>query len=184
MGAAIEWLSLGNFEVVSETLIITDPYYGTDMGSPLQGMVMALNGTWKAEVGRKNTGSWGIRNAYLIAYHQDHCPHAWDYARWPSLLPCTIGVDSGQAGIFDKWHFKDDTIIPKEFFEEHKGNFEKDWYGLCCSKTLYGVFAGVIPFGVVSSSGYGDGSYDAWGVWRGHDLVAVKIDFISDEEDL
>ena len=41
-------------------------------------------------------------------------------------------------------------------------DFDDVWYTACCHLTLGDVEAGVIPYGAVSASGYGDGSYDCF----------------------
>jgi hypothetical protein len=98
-----------------------------------------------------------------------------------------VGVDSGQAGIFDVDHYKDDSV-----FGNKKPKFERStldesgnkWYAFCCDATLYTKYtAGVIPYGAVSSSGFGDGGYPCiyWTDESG-EIVKVAIGFIFDEE--
>jgi hypothetical protein len=60
------------------------------------------------------------------------------------------------------------------------------WYGACCHLTLGEENWGVLPNGVVSSSGYGDGSYAVTGIKNDEgEYVAFCIVFIGndDEED-
>ena len=66
-------------------------------------------------------------------------------------------MDSGQAGIFDASHYDDDSI----FREKAACNYGTEWYNHCCDITLSWPCAGVLPYGVVSSSGFGDGGYPA-----------------------
>jgi hypothetical protein len=58
------------------------------------------------------------------------------------------------------------------------------WYMRCCHLTLTKLAAGVLPYGVVASSGYGDGSYDCY-VGRSSEgkIVRVEIEFIPEEGD-
>lgn len=54
----------------------------------------------------------------------------------------------------------------------------KDWYEVCCDKSLSNLGAGVINYGVVSSSGYGDGGYSTWmALDDNNQVVAIKLQF-------
>lgn len=64
---------------------------------------------------------------------------------------------------------------------------------MCCDKTLSKTGAGIIPFGVVSSSGMGDGTYTCRVGKRDAEICLIEIDFglsepeeggDEDEEDL
>jgi hypothetical protein len=73
-----------------------------------------------------------------------------------------VGVDSGQAGIFDASNYRNDNVIVGMPENAHIcGKLDK-FYGACCDVTLGDVGAGVIPFGFVSSSGWGDGGYESF----------------------
>jgi hypothetical protein len=97
-------------------------------------------------------------------------------------LDIDVVVDSGQAGIFDLEHYFDDSVI------EEEPKFDCDhnkWYRACCEQTLTKMSAGIISFGVVSSSGYGDGSYIV-NIIKNNDgkIIAIKIDFcLGDDEE-
>src|SRR5690606_25054488 len=89
-----------------------------------------------------------------------------------------VGVDSGQAGVFDFAVYKDDESA------KGKSNFIEDepWYSTCCDQTLSDQQAGVIEGGAVSSSGYGDGLYTAYyAIDANKEVVAIKIVFMEDE---
>ena len=71
-----------------------------------------------------------------------------------------VGVDSGQAGFFDDAFYQNDTV-----FEElpSPGFAIGDlWYRHVCDITLSKMSAGVLPYGAVSSSGFGDGGYTCY----------------------
>jgi hypothetical protein len=82
-----------------------------------------------------------------------------------------IGVDSGQCGFFNIENYRNDSLdIPfadaegKDFYESYRKTEDGDhWYGKICGYTLrneqYGELQGV---GLVSSSGFGDGSYNLY----------------------
>jgi hypothetical protein len=103
----------------------------------------------------------------------------------------TISVDSGQAGIYDFGYYRDDTnIINYEIFNFGKINNEilsesgGKWYGMNCHITCNLKYsAGIIPNGVVSKSGFGDGSYDLFTILsKSNEIIGIKIVFLDDEE--
>jgi hypothetical protein len=93
-----------------------------------------------------------------------------------------IGVDYGQVGVFDTKYFRRDEVVPKEYRWKKKPlEPENPWYSLCCDQTLDSVEAGVIPFGAVSSSGFGDGVYE-WDLLRDRngEAVAIRVVFVDE----
>jgi len=158
---------LGTFEVESGKLMITDPCY--EPGTWCQGELREVhNGTWSARVIKNGEG----RCAELVA--ECDVVSLSEASRFWEPQDIDVGVDSGQAGIFDSEHFRS---------EADAIGIEKSWYSMCCDKTLGKMGAGVIPCGVVSSSGYGDGSYNCFIRKRKDKIVAVKIIFISEEDE-
>jgi hypothetical protein len=117
---------------------------------------------------------------YPFACHEDIFPVTFG-AGW-KRENFEVGVDSGQAGIFDGGHYKEDKVVEGIEFEN---NFAEPWYNVCCDVTLADRGAGVIPFGVVSRSGFGDGGYTCYTIrneigW----VIAVMIDFHVMESNL
>lgn len=186
---------LGTFEVSSGKLIVTDPCY--ERGTWCAGQLDKVrNGTWVGHVMRvdetKSTYPDGIRNAELHAYHTDlkKLPTRWTKTK------VHVGVDSGQAGMFDEVKYPHGKHEPERMAEFNDGKFNKsfdEFYELCGQQTL-GVdgtenyyaknvnfkMAGVVDnIGVVSSSGYGDGSYNCYVATQKGQVVAVKIVFID-----
>jgi hypothetical protein len=159
---------LGEFQITSGSVYISDPCY--DIGTWCQGKTDNVkNGTWKAHIiiaTNEETG-WGNRVAELVAIHESAIDNKFEFEENSGA---DIGVDSGQAGIFDK--------------EVYKGGDDENWYEECCDKTLSENQAGVLEGGVVSSSGFGDGSYNAF-YERDEEgnIIAIKIDFLSEEEE-
>jgi Protein of unknown function (DUF4241) len=163
---------LGQFEVKSGKIIIIDPAYNNEE----VGCLPAAKGLWTAQVVKAAISSgWGNDNrcALLFAYLSS-APVEYDDAVWQPLEYGT-GVDSGQAGIFDTQHYRDESVVTQPVENPLTG--ESIWYDLCRAHTLGNMKAGVIPFGVVSSSGWGDGYYPAFGVYQNEELVAVAIHF-------
>ncbi|MBK8989453.1 MAG: hypothetical protein IPM39_25905 [Chloroflexi bacterium] len=84
--------------------------------------------------------------------------------------------------MFDAAHYRDDSLA-KQFPVSEPLVAEEPWYSLCCDRTLGEERAGVIPFGAVASSGYGDGVYQAFGLRDGEGrIMGVMIVFITEEE--
>lgn len=102
-----------------------------------------------------------------------------------------VGVDSGQAGMYDdETYGLDSTVtgIPNPSGKDCEEPGER-WYKYCCDITLSSERAGVIPTGAVSRSGYGDGGYPVF-FQRGEDgkvdLIAIRYileDAKDDNED-
>lgn len=179
---------LGAFEVTGTVLRLSDPCY--EKGTWCSGTVPdALPGRWIGKC--RYAIDWGLRSFYVAAFHDDSNPsaalfhqsipvnladltaHGWEH------VDAHVGVDSGQAGIFDDAHYRDDRVITVEpEFARGESEPGSRWYGACCDLTLSGASAGVIPHGVVSGSGMGDGGYDAY-VRRNPSgqVIAVVIDF-------
>lgn len=54
----------------------------------------------------------------------------------------------------------------------------RDWYEICCDKSLSNIGAGVIRNGVVSSSGYGDGGFNTYIITDDNGkVVGIKLVF-------
>jgi len=103
------------------------------------------------------------------------------------LLLDNIGVDSGQCGIFDADNYPGGNSTGEY---DDKNSF----YGKVCELTSnehgeeadksipYNTYGIIDGFGVVSSTGYGDGCYTAYGIKNENgELIAVKIVFLEDE---
>jgi len=167
---------LGTFEVRSGKLIVSDPCYDREIVNREKTILEnVLNGNWVSEIVVFDEGTWGKRVGYLIANSINHiCSNDWQAEKF------TVGVDSGQVGIFDEpqYHGGDDD------FDDENG-----WYRMCCNHTLGEIkyatckIAGTIAGGVVSSSGYGDGCYECSTIKVDDKIVAVRIDFGLEEED-
>ena len=150
---------VGRFEVKEGGQIgAWDPCYGDGQKWP------AAPGTWEAWVDKSDEGSWGVRVKELRAFRVGRDPaHCYELAD-------DLGVDSGQMGIY--------ALNPGEEIDTSEADYEK-----ICDLTLSDGQFGVLPYGVVSSSGFGDGGYDARGLKdeQGR-LTEIRIEFIPDEK--
>jgi hypothetical protein len=165
-------LSPGTFESPSGKIIITDPCYYRDPAD-VHSAAIAKPGRWVVHVMKLNAGPWDGRCSALWIHHEDHPVDILDPA-WEETAMGTA-VDSGQAGFFDSAHFNDESAVTETIADPLTG--ENVWYDLCCDRTLKEPFAGIIPFGCVSSSGFGDGGYPAHAVYENGVAVALGLNF-------
>lgn len=170
-------IKLGTFKVESGEVRISDPCYKKDTWCA--GVLKNVKkGTWIARAWAFDEGSWGERIGYLIAVNEDY-RFRFDDPREDTGID--VGVDSGQAGIFDEKYYKDDSVFADKTEKNRKYGeaicADDIWYSWVCDITLAEPNAGVIPFGCVSSSGYGDGSYNCSVIKEKGKIVAVVIDY-------
>lgn len=156
---------IGSF-IQSTAMVICDPCYKRSYEPPLVNRIEVVAGLWDAYC-----YYFGGRVARLEAkLHGSTCASH-------ETLTDDAGVDSGQFGFFD------DTIFP--YYDERDYEDKNKFYGRCCVLTMTKrLQAGIInDRGVVSSSGFGDGSYL---VQVGKNVLGkvnlVSVEFISDEE--
>lgn len=175
------------FQITSGSLVCSDPCYTTDVWC--MGIVdNVMKGTWIAEVEHGNFGGWGERIAELTICHESRYP---GYGKWEEL-PGSFGVDSGQFGFFDNEHYrKADSVktmkkydFGGDYLTDESDPDGEEWYHACCELTLGPESWGVLPNGVVSSSGFGDGSYGVYGLKNDQgEYVAFQVVFIETEEE-
>lgn len=162
--------NLGTFEVKSGKIHISDPCYEYDENDKNCVMTLkdVLNGRYFAKISIEGK----YNDVESLTIHHEKYPEFE-----PNFLMGTIGVDSGQAGIFDL----------KYYAENQCGEFGdlKSFYGLACSLTLSEEQGGIMEnAGVVSTSGCGDGEYEVY--VRENEIgkiVSVSIIFIEQDEE-
>lgn len=247
-------IHIGKFELLTGKVLVTDPCYdpGTWCAGELNNM---KTGIWTGFIdywcnngeysGKKYTEQ---RVGNLIAYHEDFYKDLKINARAWKDSGISVGVDSGQAGIFEESKYRTPQVsttsialksvaTPKdklrlaqlqakrielletwatlresnpeaamEAFIEHSdlhedirdltrkisGEERESWaseraqsedpeeafYGACCEITLGGLGGGTLEYGIVSSSGFGDGGYKCYTIEEEGQIVAVKINYI------
>lgn len=159
-------LYVGSFEQTSNQMIVSDPCY--ERGLKYTATADVQPGTWHAFVVRRDCGGFGIRNAVLFVVHEDSMDEQKDPYTYNCLLHNDIGVDSGQAGMYDAEFYRNDRVITN-LHKYWRGNDleilceDEPWYSANCGITLQQPRAGVVPHGCVSSSGFGDGGYCLYG---------------------
>ncbi len=174
------------FEQTTDKMFISDPSYEYiqkehEPGSRLMKLNLLLDnvakGVWKSLVLINSTDV--NRNAALVCLYvgneslekNQELVDKSISEKWEKIG--MIGVDSGQAGIYDLKHYRDDSIVSK--------NSEGDWFDANSKLTLKATdYGGVIKYGAVSSSGYGDGMYNVYVLRDGKTkIIGVKIVFID-----
>ena len=132
-----------------------------------RGIFLQKNGIWNAVSYTSEEGSWGRRIARIEARHKDAIDGTWKKHK------AEIGVDSGQAGIYDS------KIYPQGKTGDYGGC--DTFYGRCCDITLKEPGADIIDEGgIVSRSGFGDGGYDLEVQYDGKEVVAARVTFIPE----
>jgi hypothetical protein len=171
---------LGHFEVTTGEVVVSDPCY--NLGTWCQARLNNVqNGQWNTVIEKIDDGDFGVRVSSLLAYTGREPVGANEFELRDDS---SIGVDSGQAGIFDISAYRNDDLAKTTRFlsESRQEEDGEEWYSSCCDATCSEDDAGVIVGGVVSSSGYGDGSYELYTVTKEDKVVAIKILFITEED--
>lgn len=167
-------------------VVVSDPCYEipTWCHAVVEGV---LPGTYIGEINTSDEGVWGTRVANLKAIHEDH--HLTKHKIKWEQHPNTIGVDSGQCGIFNFDQYRDDKQsesydIELMFSGDWSDKPGDDWYQRMCTLTNSEDSYGVTPDGIVSCTGFGDGAYTLM-VGKVNDvIVAFEIEFITEDDDM
>ncbi|VWX34547.1 SMI1/KNR4 family protein [Exiguobacterium oxidotolerans] len=147
---------IGRFTVEGTKLITTDPYYGLEEDTELQLILSNVK-----------SGSWTAATIYtedewvkqLLVFEGDKKRSG----KWHRQEQ-SIGVDSALVGIFDLTAYRQNHAVE---FEAVVSSDDQ---------------AGIVSFGAVSTSGFGDGLYDVdiqYDVSR--QIVGVRVNFAEDE---
>lgn len=174
---------------LSEEVMVSDPCYQVPTWCQ-HVLTNVLQGYYQPFCKIQDEGTRGDRNAILLVVHENH---QFDDLKWERVKGAHIVVDSGQAGIFSLPTYRNNDHIE---FQEHPqegtwlygkmGTHDGDkFYDLMCGLTINTKDGwGGYDSGVVSSSGYGDGSYDLY-VAKNNDgkIVGISIVFLYEDED-
>ena len=166
-----DWREIGVADF-GDSVIVTDPCYTPDEWCNIH--IMVSRGQYKSFVrfqGNRVAELRVVKKEVLEAYKNINYVHFS-----PEPICGTIGVDSGQCGIFDTGYFE-------ENYNDDDYNDPDSWYHIVCNLTLT-ENAGVIDKkGAVSSTGYGDGMYLLYPCFDWKDIVGLSILFMDDIED-
>lgn len=177
---------VGMVDFTSGEVVVSDPCY--KLGTWCQHVLGNVKpGKWIATKKLSHEGEWGVRISQLEAFIDEE-PQQKDFQL---VEGADIGVDSGQAGFFEKTGYNNTSLIKKSDSQTHSLIQPKDtdpedkqqqdiFYSVACNLTLSPEQSGVFPGGVVSSSGYGDGRYNLYVRRDAHDnITAMRIVFIE-----
>ena len=167
------------FEVTSGKIVCSDPCY--EIPTWCQGIAdNVANGIWEAGIEYESNR---VKRLF-VTHTNSNTRRIEDFVG--ESIGC-YGVDSGQFGFFDYDYYRNDKIAENLQKQDFGAGYDKEdgdsWYRACCKITIDENW-GVMPFGAVSSSGWGDGSYEVKGVKNENDeWVGFCVEFISDYED-
>ncbi len=173
---------MSNVITLEENVIVSDPCYSDETWCQMN-LTNVLPGEYRVFCKKSEVEDWGNRVSMLMVVHSDY---EFEDLGWTP--EGNIGVDSGQAGIFNKSQFRNDNSdVPLgdgdiSFFSE--GFFQKSgdrWYTKMCSYTVGQKQWGSYPDGTVSSSGFGDGGYDVYTASIDNKIVGICIDYAVEE---
>jgi hypothetical protein len=179
-------VSLGTFEATGTQLVVSDPGYDLDtLRVPSLGAVLSncQSGTWRAEVVLKHFDPPGfpLTSELRAIHNRTTDPSALKWEKQSN----GISTDYAQAGIYDLAHFHDRSLVPPDikWTIGQSGPADPDdlWYSYCCELTCGRPDGSILPFGVVTNSGKGDGGYE---YSIAHDtrgkIIGVWILFVDD----
>lgn len=161
---------------------VSDPCYGDDVWCKTR-LTGVLPGEYDVDVQLSDEGDWGNRVSSLRVTHRDYVGKQLTYQEHGD-----IGVDSGQAGIFCESSYRNDSVdidTPEsDFVLPYNDDSGDSWYEKMCKFTLSEHKFGTYETGVVTSSGFGDGSYPL-AVARDGDknIVSMVVTFIGEDEE-
>jgi hypothetical protein len=168
---------IGTFELGGTKMRVSDPCYDKDVwcAGILENCVP---GFWSAYLVLSDEGAWGVRVKELRVSNLNE-----SHVEPTELVDIDAGVDSGQCGFWDEMLYPEGE---REY--DDMNGFYRTVCNLTHDETDHSVRGGVVPFGAVSSSGYGDGGYSVYvGRNAAGQIVSAKIDYIpdnvEDEED-
>ncbi|WP_169558612.1 DUF4241 domain-containing protein [Myxococcus stipitatus] len=184
-GGKVGWHLLGKFLVVSGQMRVSDPWYEkAPPGSvfDLSRVLAVKNGQWQAAAHLTDEGPNGIRVAELVALHVTTPTKSLKWS--PDVL--TVSVDSGMAGFCDDKYFRDVSQVPPGYVPQRLGRKPKVgdvWSDYVTEALISERQAKIIPFGVLSRTGDGDGTYEVH-VARGADgsIDGVRLIYLKGED--
>lgn len=133
---------------------------------------------WCAAVMNVMPGQWVCQGEKLSGYVKTLriCKPGYEGVT-PDEGYCSVAVDSGQCGFFDTAYYEEKHPM----ISVEQSEVEDEWYDKICEITNNRDY-GLAPdsFGVVASSGFGDGVYPVYVGRDAHgDIVVIEIRFIG-----
>ena len=158
----------GQFEIKSGRMVISDPCYelNTMVNATIENV---KNGKWRASVIKSEDNGF-IEELVVYSINSIVSGEFGDYEikniqDKENLLLFDFGVDSGQFGFFDFEGYGNNKKCERlKRYSKAIIQPENPFYSICCDRVSSGEGWGTLPFGVVSTSGVGDGTYDVYGL--------------------
>ena len=168
------------FEIKSGVVVCSDPCY--EIPTWTQGIIDNVkNGNWAHYIIENEDG----RVSTLVVHHSNY--DLTDITKLGVDHIGSYGVDSGQFGFFDKVSYRNDDSavgLPKVDWDHQDDEDGYEWYKACAKQTLSDESYGLVPNGIVTSSGYGDGVYPVSGAKNSDgEYVAFSVNFLLKEEE-
>ena len=114
---------------LGEKVMISDPCYG--LNTWCQGVLEnVLPGEYECSARRRDNGYWGGRVDAIKVVHRNYINEPLN----EHMEEFAIGVDSGQAGIFDYEYYEQYHTDAND--REHVND---NWYKMCCDTTSYTI---------------------------------------------
>ena len=158
---------IGQIEL-SDTVVVSDPTY--ELGIWCQGIIKnILPGVYNCYIEISDENDWGLRCSRIFVINKDYEFEESDY-RFDTREEFKIGVDSGQAGIFDLKYYQD-THTPDSSTE-----WDDEIFEITTSQNKGGV---IDKKGFIARSGFGDGAYDCCTSIRDGKIIGIEIIFIE-----
>ena len=167
-------VALGSFQLDSDRIVAADPAFAGDERTRLT-LTGAARGQWDAWIGKAELRDAGTRAVELGATR-----HGASGLNWVVLGGLGVGVDSGQAGFYDPKYVGDASLLPPvTTWRQPPIDDSNLWYSFSCDQTEYPNLAGLLPHGVVSSAGLGDGVYQLLVSRADGVLVGIRMIFVE-----
>ena len=150
--------------ILGSEVIVSDPSY--EVPTWCQEIIKNVRpGVYNTEVDYRKHNCYGERIHSLTVLHEIIKRPVWKHHS------NNIGVHTGQAGVFCMTSYRNDDIVGNLPWLTEKGypfgnhpypvkEEGQQWYVKMCDRTLTEKGWGTYDTGVVSSSGYGDGTYE------------------------
>jgi hypothetical protein len=177
------------FQIISDNIIISDPCYVYNKENRTSLRLKVEKGNWLAK-----TQIIDNHVKSLLIVHENYEHYISNISlldnneKYTKKLIGNCPVDSGQLGFFDENFYRNDELakdlLKSDFGPDYDEKNGDSWYRSCCYMTTDTLWGVVGDYGVVSSSGYGDGYYEIYSMKDDFDdCVLLYAVFIRDENE-
>jgi len=173
-------VKLGMFVQSSDTLVVGDPSVPKDEDS-LCTIPKVERGMWSAavlDVARCSSPE-EQKVSFLLAKSMS-CSYSFqqilEQVFFWKTVPFRVVAMNGVVGLFDLKSYQDPTVFGHAPLTKDAGDI---WAKACVNATYDYPYAGILPHGVISCSGEGEGAYDVYYLCNSSgSVVAVVVDYL------